>query len=62
MNNTPAEWDRYLTQMAHLLNIELDDDRRAELQLQFSRIATIAEPLMDYPLDERLDIAGVYKA
>ena len=44
-----------------ILNV-LDDTRRAELQLQFSRIAAMAEPLMAFPLDERLEIAGVYKA
>ena len=36
--------------------------RRAELQLQFSRIASMAAPLMALPLDDRLEIAGVYKA
>ncbi|MGM1203301.1 oxalurate catabolism protein HpxX [Raoultella ornithinolytica] len=52
----------YLAQMEHLLALELDDTRRGELQLQFARIAAMAEPLMAFPLDERLEIAGVYKA
>ena len=61
---TPSvnDWRAYLAQMEHLLALELDDTRRAELQLQFSRIAAMAEPLMALPLDERLEIAGVYKA
>lgn len=62
MNNEPCEWDAYLTQMTQILNVELDDERRAELRLQFSRIAAMAEPLMTFPLDDRLEIAGVYKA
>lgn len=62
MNNQPCEWDAYLTQMTQILNVELDDARRAELRLQFSRIAAMAEPLMAFPLDDRLEIAGVYKA
>ncbi|MDU2938281.1 MAG: oxalurate catabolism protein HpxX [Enterobacteriaceae bacterium] len=62
MNNEPCEWDAYLTQMTQILNVELDDERRAELRLQFSRIAAMAEPLMAFPLDDRLEIAGVYKA
>ncbi len=62
MNNEPCEWDAYLTQMTQILNVELDDARRAELRLQFSRIAAMAEPLMVFPLDDRLEIAGVYKA
>ncbi|WP_414163368.1 oxalurate catabolism protein HpxX [Superficieibacter sp. BNK-5] len=62
MNNLPCEWDAYLTQMTQILNVELDDARRAELRLQFSRIAAMAEPLMAFPLDDRLEIAGVYKA
>lgn len=62
MTHSVNDWRAYLAQMEHLLALELDDTRRAELQLQFSRIATMAEPLMAFPLDERLEIAGVYKA
>lgn len=62
MNNTQADWSAYLAQMEQILSIELDDARRAELLLQFTRIATMAEPLMTLPLDERLETAGVYKA
>lgn len=62
MNNVQPDWPAYLAQMESVLGVELDDDRRAELQLQFSRIATLADPLMALPLDDRLEIAGVYKA
>lgn len=62
MNNTQPDWAAYLTQMTQILNLELDDARRAELEMQFSRIAAMAEPLMAFPLDDRLEIAGVYKA
>lgn len=62
MTHRVNDWRAYLAQMEHLLALELDDTRRAELQLQFSRIAAMAEPLMALPLDERLEIAGVYKA
>ena len=48
--------------MESVLGVELDDARRAELQVQFSRIANMAAPLMALPLDDRLEIAGVYKA
>ncbi len=41
---------------------ELDESRRAELLAQFRRIADMAEPLMAYPLDQRPEIAGVYKS
>lgn len=62
MTHSVNDWRAYLAQMENLLALELDDTRRAELQLQFSRIAAMAEPLMAFPLDERLEIAGVYKA
>ncbi|AUU05548.1 TPA: oxalurate catabolism protein HpxX [Raoultella planticola] len=62
MTHSVNDWRAYLAQMEHLLALELDHTRRAELQLQFSRIAAMAEPLMAFPLDERLEIAGVYKA
>ena len=62
MTHSVNDWRAYLAQMEHLLALELVDTRRAELQLQFSRIAAMAEPLMAFPLDERLEIAGVYKA
>ncbi|WP_227819198.1 oxalurate catabolism protein HpxX [Raoultella ornithinolytica] len=51
-----------MAQMEHLLALELDDNRRGELQLKFARIDAMAEPLMAFPLDERLEIAGVYKS
>ncbi len=62
MKESVNDWHAYLAQMEHLLALELDDTRRSELQLQFSRIAAMAGPLMAFPLDERLEIAGVYKA
>lgn len=62
MKQTETDWNAWLTQMEHILALELDDIRRNELRLQFSRIAAMAEPLMAYPLDNREEIAGVYKA
>ncbi|HBS3704627.1 TPA: oxalurate catabolism protein HpxX [Klebsiella quasipneumoniae subsp. quasipneumoniae] len=59
---TQPDWSEYLTQMTHLLRLELDAPRREELERQFARIAAMAQPLMDYPLRPRDDIAGVYKA
>ena len=56
------DWTNYVNQMTAMLEIELDETRRAELLLQFTRIAQLAGPLMELPLDERLDVAGVYQA
>ncbi|MFI3308108.1 oxalurate catabolism protein HpxX [Ewingella allii] len=58
----PADWAAYISQMECVLALELDDKRRQELLAQFSRIAQMAQPLMDLPLDPRLEIAGVYRA
>jgi Asp-tRNA(Asn)/Glu-tRNA(Gln) amidotransferase C subunit len=57
----PADWAAYISQMESVLALELDDARRQELLAQFSRIAQMAQPLMDLPLDPRLEIAGVYR-
>ena len=62
MNNSQPEWDVYLDAMIRIHGVELTDERRAELLLQFRRIAEMAERLMALPLDDRLEIAGVYKA
>lgn len=62
MTTSQNEWDAWLSQMEQLLALELDDTRRAELRVQFSRIAAMAGPLMAFPLDERVEITGVYKA
>ena len=62
MTTSQNEWDAWLSQMEQLLALELDDTRRAELRVQLSRIADMAGPLMAFPLDERVEIAGVYKA
>ncbi|MGM3160364.1 MULTISPECIES: oxalurate catabolism protein HpxX [Dickeya] len=51
----------YLQQMETLLQLELDDARRQELHMQFTRIAAMAQPLMAFPLDERQEVAGVYR-
>ena len=62
MTTSQNEWDAWLSQMEQLLALELDDTRRAELRVQFSRIAAMAGPLLAFPLDDRVEIAGVYKA
>ncbi|MGI8463124.1 oxalurate catabolism protein HpxX [Pectobacterium punjabense] len=50
----------YLQQMETLLTLQLSQERRQELLVQFSRIHTMAQPLMAFPLDEHQEIAGVY--
>ncbi len=60
--NTEIDWALYLAQMEQVLGVPMDESRRAELLVQFSRIAGMAAPLMAFPLDERQEIAGVYKA
>ncbi|WP_374941760.1 MULTISPECIES: oxalurate catabolism protein HpxX [Buttiauxella] len=47
--------------MEQLLNVPLDETRRKELEVQLTRMAGLAEPLMDFPLPQRLEVAGVYK-
>ncbi|MFC3394685.1 oxalurate catabolism protein HpxX [Brenneria rubrifaciens] len=51
----------YLQQMETLLALQLDHEHRQELLVQFSRIQVMAQPLMDFPLDDRQEIAGVYQ-
>ena len=58
---TQPDWAAYIAQMEQILALELDEARRAELLTQFNRIATMAEPLMAFPLDDRMEVAGVYK-
>lgn len=62
MKPTAPDWAAYIQQMEQILALELDDTRRAELLVQFTRIAAMAAPLMAFPLDDRLEVAGVYKA
>ena len=53
-------WSAYLTLMEQILDLTLTDERRAELLVQLTRIAGMAQPLMDYPLDDRLEVGGAY--
>ena len=46
MTTQQPDWQAYLAQMESVLDVTLDDARRAELQVQFSRIASMAAPLM----------------
>lgn len=62
MKQDTPDWAAYVAQMEQVLALELDETRRAELLTQFSRIAAMAAPLMAFPLDARLEVAGVYKA
>lgn len=57
-----SDWAAYIAQMEQILNVELDEDRRVALLQQMTRIADMTAPLMAYPLDDRLEVAGVYKA
>jgi Asp-tRNA(Asn)/Glu-tRNA(Gln) amidotransferase C subunit len=59
MHSQP-DWAAYIAQMEQILALELDEARRAELRVQFNRIAAMAEPLMAFPLDDRLEVAGVF--
>ncbi|MDI9765652.1 oxalurate catabolism protein HpxX [Pantoea dispersa] len=54
------DWATYIAQMEQILALELDDTRRAELLTQLNRIAAMAQPLMALPLDDRLEVAGVF--
>jgi len=47
--------------MEQILALDLNDARRGELQLQLSRIAAMAAPLMALSLDDRLEVAGVFQ-
>lgn len=60
MNTDEANWPQYIHLMEQLLDLTLDDKRREELALQLSRIATMATPLMAFPLPHRQEGAGVY--
>lgn len=62
MKQTSPDWVTWVAQMELILGVSLDDERRAELMVQFIRIADMAGPLMAFPLDERQEVAGVYKA
>nr|NMN92453.1 uncharacterized protein DUF4089 [Brenneria salicis ATCC 15712 = DSM 30166]RBP58188.1 uncharacterized protein DUF4089 [Brenneria salicis ATCC 15712 = DSM 30166] len=51
----------YLQQMATLHSLQLSHERHQALLIQFSRIHAMAQPLMNFPLDDRQEIAGVYQ-
>ncbi|PPI87685.1 DUF4089 domain-containing protein [Candidatus Pantoea edessiphila] len=61
MNNN-INWKNYIIQMEYLMNLNLDESIRSELIKQMKYIEYIASPLMSFPLEDRLSIAGVYKA
>ncbi|TNV17268.1 oxalurate catabolism protein HpxX [Buttiauxella sp. B2] len=61
MTAKPIDWPTYIQLMEQLLNVPLDDTRRKELEVQLARMAALAEPLLDFPLPQRQEVAGVYK-
>ena len=61
MTSKNIDWPTYIQLMEQLLNVPLDDARRSELEVQLTRMAALAEPLMDFPLPQRQEVAGIYK-
>ncbi|MEN3753655.1 oxalurate catabolism protein HpxX [Mangrovibacter yixingensis] len=61
MQTTDFDWPGYIALMAQILDMPLDDARRAELEVQLRRINAMAQPLMDFELDQRQEVAGVYQ-
>ncbi|GDX06234.1 oxalurate catabolism protein HpxX [Buttiauxella sp. WJP83] len=61
MTSTFIDWPTYIQLMEQLLNVPLDDARRRELEVQLVRMAALAEPLMEFPLPQRQEVAGIYK-
>ncbi|SCB98325.1 Protein of unknown function [Kosakonia oryzendophytica] len=61
MNTTDFDWLTYIRLMEQLLAVPLDDARRAELEVQLTRIAAMAQPLMAFPLPHRQEGAGEYR-
>ncbi|BAH83361.1 hypothetical protein ICMP_514 [Candidatus Ishikawaella capsulata Mpkobe] len=48
------EYQNYLRQMNKLFNVEVDEKRFSQLVEQFMYIAEIAEPLINFPLENYL--------
>ncbi|MCS3603973.1 hypothetical protein M2371_003209 [Buttiauxella sp. BIGb0471] len=61
MKSESFAWPAYIQLMEQLLNVPLDDMRRKEMEIQLTRMAALAEPLMEFPLPQRQEVAGVYK-
>lgn len=61
MNNDAVEWKTWIWLMEQILDVPLDDTRRAELEVQLARIAAMAQPLMQFPLPPRQEGAGEYR-
>ncbi|WP_115630665.1 oxalurate catabolism protein HpxX [Buttiauxella agrestis] len=61
MKSESFDWPAYIQLMEQLLNVPLDDMRRKEIEIQLTRMAALAEPLMEFPLPQRQEVAGVYK-
>jgi hypothetical protein len=49
MSDNTLDWPTYIRLMEQLLAVPLDDARRAELEVQLTRIAAMAQPLMAFP-------------
>lgn len=61
MNNDATDWPAWIRLMEQILEVPLDDARRAELEVQLARIAAMAQPLMQFSLPPRQEGAGEYR-
>ena len=59
---TQNEWDAYIAEAAKLLGLALTDEMRAATRANLETAERMAKLVLDYPLDDRAEIAPVFTA
>ena len=59
---TQDEWDAYIAEAAKLLGLALTDEMRAATRANLETAERMAKLVLDYPLDDRAEIAPVFTA
>ena len=60
MGDDPARVAAYVDATSALLEMPLDEARRAAVIVAFTRLAAFADDVARVPLDEEIEIAGVF--
>ncbi|MGM3306986.1 DUF4089 domain-containing protein [Anabaena sp. WFMT] len=61
MKNQKIDVNEYVEQMSLLLNLQIKDEYRDEVVVNFERIKSIAEIVNNFPLGEEIEIAPTFE-
>ncbi|WP_413173142.1 DUF4089 domain-containing protein [Anabaena azotica] len=61
MNNQNIDLKQYVEQMSLLLNLQIKDEYRNEVIVNFEKLQSIAQIVNNFPLPEEIEIVPIFE-